>query len=197
MAAETILALQTIASRERSPLDPVVVTVGKIEGGTKRNIIPDEVRLFLTVRTFSPEVRKRVLASIERIPKGIALVAGVPDDRAPVFEPLPGESVDSTFNDPALTDRVVGALGRELGNDNVVHIDPAMVSEDFGRFGDGGKIPTVLLALGAADPAKLSAGTQPGLHSSKFAPFDPSLVLRTGVRGAVSMVLELLRTEKR
>jgi hippurate hydrolase len=196
MAAETILALQTIASRERSPLDPVVVTVGKIEGGTKRNIIPDEVRLFLTVRTFSPEVRKRVLESIERIPKGIALVAGVPEDRAPLFEPLPAESVGSTFNDPALTERLATALGRELGKDNVVHIDPAMVSEDFGRFNDGGKIPTALLALGAADPAKLAAGTQPGLHSSKFAPFDPSLVLRTGVRGAVSMVLELL-SEKR
>lgn len=192
MAAETILALQTIASRERSPLDPVVVTVGKIEGGTKRNIIPDEVRLFLTVRTFSPEVRKRVLESIERIPKGIALVAGVPEERAPVFEPLPGESVGSTFNDPALTERVVKAIGRELGTENVVHIDPAMVSEDFGRFGDGGKIPTVLLAVGAADPAKLAAGTQPGLHSSKFAPADPALVLRTGVRGAVSMVLDLL-----
>jgi hippurate hydrolase len=192
MAAETILALQTISSRERSPLDPVVVTVGKIEGGTKRNIIPDEVRLFLTVRTFSPEVRKRVLESIERIPKGIALVAGVPEDRAPLFEPLPGESVGSTFNDPALTERVANAIGRELGAENVVHIDPAMVSEDFGRFSDGGKIPTALLALGAADPAKLAAGTQPGLHSSRFAPADPSLVLRTGVRGAVSMVLELL-----
>ncbi len=192
MAAETILALQTISSRERSPLDPVVVTVGKIEGGTKRNIIPDEVRLYLTVRTFSPEVRKRVLESIERIPKGIALVAGVPEERGPIFEPLPAESVGSTFNDPALTERVVKAIGREIGADNVVHIDPAMVSEDFGRFGDGGKIPTVLLAVGAADPAKLAAGTQPGLHSSKFAPADPSLVLRTGVRGAVSMVMELL-----
>ncbi len=192
MAAETILALQTISSRERSPLDPVVVTVGKIEGGTKRNIIPDEVRLYLTVRTFSPEVRKRVLESIERIPKGIALVAGVPEERGPIFEPLPAESVGSTFNDPALTERVVKAIGREIGADNVVHIDPAMVSEDFGRFGDGGKIPTVLLAVGAADPAKLAAGTQPGLHSSKFAPADPSLVLRTGVRGAVSMVLDLL-----
>jgi amidohydrolase len=192
MAAETILALQTIASRERSPLDPVVVTVGKIEGGTKRNIIPDEVRLFLTVRTFSPEVRKRVLESIERIPRGVALVAGVPDDRAPVYEPLPAESVGSTFNDPTLTERVVTALGREVGATNVVHIDPAMVSEDFGRFSDGGKIPTALLALGAADPAKLTAGTQPGLHSSKFAPHEPSLVLRTGVRGAVSMVMELL-----
>jgi amidohydrolase len=192
MAAETILALQTIASRERSPLDPVVVTVGKIDGGTKRNIIPDEVRLYLTVRTFSPDVRKRVLESIERIAKGVALVAGVPEERGPIFEPLPGESVGSTFNDPALTERVAKAIARELGTDNVVHIDPAMVSEDFGRFGDGGKIPTVLLAVGAADPAKLAAGTQPGLHSSKFAPADPSLVLRTGVRGAVSMVLDLL-----
>jgi amidohydrolase len=194
MAAETILALQTIASRERSPLDPVVVTVGKIEGGTKRNIIPDEVRLFLTVRTFSAEVRKRVMESIERIPRGIALVAGVPEDRAPVFEPLPGESVGSTFNDPALTERLAKALGRELGVSNVALIDPAMVSEDFGHFGDDGKIPTALLALGAGDPAKIEAGMQPGLHSSKFAPSDPSLVLRTGVRSAVSMVLELLGT---
>jgi hippurate hydrolase len=192
MAAETILALQTISSRERSPLDPVVVTVGKIEGGTKRNIIPDEVRLYLTVRTFSPEVRKRVLESIQRIPKGIALVAGVPDDRAPVFEPLPAESAAATVNDPALTERLAKALGGELGTANVVLIDPAMVSEDFGLFGLGGKIPTALLALGAADPAKLAAGTQPGLHSSKFAPSSPELVLRTGVRGAVSAVLELL-----
>lgn len=192
MAAETVLALQTIASRERSPLDPVVVTVGKIEGGTKRNIIPDEVRLFLTVRTMSPEVRERVLASIERIPKGIALAAGVPDDRAPIYEPLPAESVESTFNDPQLTERLVRAIGHELGEANVVEVQPAMVSEDFGRFGLDGSIPTVLLALGAADPALLAAGTQPGLHSSHFAPSDPELVLKTGVRAAVAGVLELL-----
>lgn len=192
MAAETILALQTIASRERSPLEPVVVTVGKIDGGTKRNIIPDEVRLYLTVRTFSPEVRKRVLASIERIPQGIAHAHGVPAERAPLFEPLPQESIASTFNDPALTERLVQAIGREIGATNVVHIDPAMVSEDFGLFGLEGKIPTALLALGAADPAALAAGTQPGLHSSKFAPSSPELVLRTGVRAAVSAVLELL-----
>lgn len=193
MAAETILALQTIASRERSPLDPVVVTVGKIEGGTKRNIIPDEVRLYLTVRTFSPEVRKRVLESIERIPQGIALVNGIPGERAPVFEPLPAESVASTYNDPTLTARLATALGKELGAANVVEIQPAMVSEDFGLFGLEGKIPTVLLALGAADPAALAGGTQAGLHSSKFAPSQPETVLRTGVRGAVSAVLELLR----
>jgi amidohydrolase len=192
MAAETILALQTIASRERSPLDPVVVTVGRVEGGTKRNIIPDEVRLFLTVRTMKPEVRERVLDAIQRIPRGIAVANGLPEDRMPVYEHLPAESIASTFNDPALNERLVAAIGKEIGADNVVLIDPSMVSEDFGLFGDGGKIPTVMLALGAADPAKLAAGTQPGLHSARFAPSDPALVLRTGVRAGVAGVLGLL-----
>jgi hippurate hydrolase len=192
LASQTILALQSIASRERSPLDPVVVTVGRIEGGTKRNIIPDEVKLYLTVRTMKPEVRDRVLESIQRIPRGLAIAAGLPDDRAPVYEHLGHESVAATFNEPALTQRLVTSIGRELGAGNVVEIEPAMVSEDFGLFGLQGKIPTALLALGAADPAALKAGTQPGLHSSKFAPRDPELVLRTGVRAAVSAVLGLL-----
>src|SRR5204862_6408094 len=86
VAAEVILALQTIVSRENSPLDPVVVTVGSIHGGTKHNIIPDEVDLQLTVRAYKEEVRKRVLASIERITKGIALAAGIPDDRLPMVK---------------------------------------------------------------------------------------------------------------
>ena len=193
LASETILALQTISSRERNPLDPVVVTVGKIEGGTKRNIIPDEVKLYLTVRTFKPDVRARVLESIQRIPKGLALAAGLPEDRGPVYEHLAHESVAATFNDPALTKRLAASIGRELGAANVMEIDPAMVSEDFGLFGLQGKIPTVLLALGAADPAALSAGTQPGLHSSKFAPSSPELVLRTGVRAAVAAVVDLLK----
>ena len=192
LAAETILALQTIASRERSPLDPVVVTVGKIDGGTKRNIIPDEVDLFLTVRTFRPEVRTRVLESIQRIPRGLAIAAGLPEERWPVFEHLTGESVAATYNDPALTRRVSAAVAREIGAANTVEADPAMVSEDFGLFGLGGKIPTALLVLGAADPALLRAGTQPGLHSGKFAPYDPPLVLRTGVRAATAAMLELL-----
>jgi amidohydrolase len=193
LASETILALQTITSRERSPLDPVVVTVGRIEGGTKRNIIPDEVKLYLTVRTMKPEVRARVLESIQRIPRGLAIAAGVPEDRAPVYEHLAHESVAATFNDPALTQRLATAIGRELGAANVVEIEPAMVSEDFGLFGVQGKIPTALLALGAADPAALQAGTQPGLHSSRFAPSSPELVLRTGVRAAVAAVLDLLK----
>ncbi|HEY0144273.1 MAG TPA: amidohydrolase [Thermoanaerobaculia bacterium] len=193
LAAETILALQTIVSRERSPLDPVVVTVGKIDGGTKRNIIPDEVNLFMTVRTFRPDVRTRVLESIQRIPRGLAIAAGMPDDRAPVYTHLTGESVAATYNTPALTQRFSRAVAGELGADNVVEIDPAMVSEDFGLFGLEGKIPTALLALGAADAAALKNGTQPGLHSSKFAPNAPDLVLRTGVRGLTAAVLDLLK----
>lgn len=193
LAAQTILALQTIASRERSPLDPVVVTVGKIEGGTKRNIIPDEVRLYLTVRTFRPEVRQRVLESIQRIPRGLAIAAGVPEDRMPVYEHLDHESISATTNDPALVERLVRSMGREIGADNVVLIDPSTVSEDFGLLSLGGKIPAAMLALGAGDAKALAAGAQPGLHSSKFAPADPELVLRTGIRGAVAAVLDLLK----
>jgi amidohydrolase len=192
LAAETVLALQTIVSRERSPFDPVVITVGRIDGGTKRNIIPDDVRLHLTVRTFRPEVREQVLESLQRIPAGLAVAAGVPAGRAPLYQRLAGESVAATYNDPALTQRLANAMGRELGDANVVEIDAAMVSEDFGLFGLDRAIPTSLLALGAGDPAALKAGTQPGLHSSSFAPADPALVLRTGVRGAVSAMLELL-----
>lgn len=192
LAAETILALQTIVSRERPPLEPAVVTVGKIEGGTKRNIIPDEVKLYLTVRTFDPTVRKRTLEAIQRIPKGLAFAAGFPDDRAPVYEHLDHESIGATFNDPALTTRVVTAMTRELGKENVVEVDPAMVSEDFGLFGLGGKIPTALLVVGAADASALAAGTQPGLHSSRFVPSDAAVVLHTGVRALTSAVLGLM-----
>ena len=153
MAAQFINALQTIVSREDSPLDPVVVTVGSIHGGTKRNIIPDEVQLLMTVRTYKPEVRKRVVASIERIARGIAMSAGVPEDRMPVVELLAGESVDSTYNDPALTERIAAALTKGMGAPNVIRIDPLMVSEDFGRFGVNRKIPICMLNVGAVDPA--------------------------------------------
>lgn len=192
IAAEFVVALQTIVSRERSPLDPVVVTVGKIEAGTKRNIIPDEVKLYMTVRTFKPEVRTRVLASIERIAKGLAIAAGVPDSLMPTVEVLANESVAATYNDPALTQRLAKALGQELGAANVVQVDPQMVSEDFGKFGVAAGVPSCLLNLGAADPAKLAAGTQSGLHSSKFAPADVGLTLATGVRAITSAVIELL-----
>jgi hippurate hydrolase len=192
MAAQFINALQTIVSREDSPLDPVVVTVGSIHGGTKRNIIPDEVQLLMTVRTYKPEVRKRVLASIERIARGIATTAGVPDDRMPVVELLAGESVESTYNDPALTERIAAALTKGMGAPNVIRIDPLMVSEDFGRFGIDRKIPICMINLGAVDPAKIASGQRlPSLHSSGFAPL-PDPTLRGGIKAMTLAVLELL-----
>ncbi|HEX3069481.1 MAG TPA: amidohydrolase [Thermoanaerobaculia bacterium] len=192
MAAQFINALQTIVSREDSPLDPVVVTVGSIHGGTKRNIIPDEVQLQMTVRTYKPEVRKRVLASIERIARGIAMTAGVPEDRAPLFELLAGESVESTYNDPALTERIAAAITKGMGAANVIRIDPLMVSEDFGRFGLDRKIPTSLLNLGAVDPATIASGQRlPSLHSSGFKPL-PEPTLRGGIKAMTLAVIELL-----
>jgi hippurate hydrolase len=193
VAAEFVVALQTIVSRERSPLDPVVVTVGSIHGGTKRNIIPDEVKLQLTVRTYKPEVRQRVLDSIARIAKGVAIAAGIPDELAPVVEQVTSEASEATYNDPALTARLASALEKSLGAENVLKLDPLMVSEDFGRFGLGGKIPTVMMHVGATDPARIASGERvPGLHSSGFAPV-PEPTLRTAIKSMTTMALELLR----
>ncbi|MEA2166222.1 MAG: hypothetical protein QOK37_4349 [Thermoanaerobaculia bacterium] len=193
MAAQFINALQTIVSREDSPLDPVVVTVGSIHGGTKRNIIPDEVQLLMTVRTYKPEVRKRVLASIERIARGVALAAGVPEDRAPVVDFLSSESVEATYNDPALTERLAAALTKGMGSSSVLRIDPLMVSEDFGHFGLERKIPICMLNLGAVDPELIASGKRlPSLHSSGFKPL-PEPTLRGGIKAMTLAVLELLR----
>jgi amidohydrolase len=193
IAAETIVALQTIVSRENSPLDPAVITVGSIHGGTKRNIIPDEVKLLLTVRTYKADVRKRVLASIERIARGVALAAGVPEDRAPVMEVLAAEGTESTYNDPALAERLATALRRGMGTENVVKVDPLMVSEDFGRFSLGHQIPAVMLNVGTIDPARIASGERlPSLHSSGFFPL-PEPTLRGGVKGMTLAVLELLK----
>jgi amidohydrolase len=187
VAAEVVLALQTIVSRENSPLDPVVVTVGSIHGGAKRNVIPDEVNLYLTVRTYKPDVRERVLAAIERIAKGVALAAGIPNDRAPIVTVHESERAYATYNDPALTTRLASAVRRELGNAQVVEMDPVMVSEDFGRFGLDRAIPISMLMVGAGGP------TSPSLHSSKFAPQPIELVLETAVRTVVASVMDLLK----
>ena len=195
VAAEIILALQTIVSRENSPLDPAVVTVGAIHGGSKRNIIPDEVQLLITVRTYKPEVRRRVLTSIERVARGIAMAAGIPDDRSPIFEHVKHESADALYNDPPLTDRVSKALLRTMGKETVLAIEPAMVSEDFGRLSDGGKVPVMMFFVGASDPVQVAAGKAPGLHSSGFLPvIEPTL--RSAILAMTTAVHELLPPKK-
>src|SRR5438132_2670108 len=174
IASQTVLALQTIISRENSPLDPAVVTVGSIHGGTKRNIIPDEVTLQLTIRTYKEEVRQQILASIERIAKGMALAAGVPEDRAPILKVIESENSPATYNDPALSERIAAAVGRTVGQAKVVKAPPLMASEDFGRFSLDHQIPSVMFWLGAVDRVKVEASRQsvkplPSLHPSVFA----------------------------
>ena len=195
VAAQVVMALQTIVSRENSPLDPAVVTVGSIHGGTRYNIIPDEVNLQLTVRTYKEEVRKHVLASIERIVKGVAATAGIPEDRAPIVKIA--EGTQSTYNEPQLIDRLVVAFKQALGEENVVKMPPMRASEDFGYFSLDQKIPATIFWLGASDPEKVrqsraSGVPLPGLHSALFAPV-PEPTLRTGVKAMTSAVLELMK----
>src|SRR5918992_85070 len=195
VAAQVVLALQTIVSRENSPLDPAVVTVGSIQGGTRYNIIPDEVNLQLTVRTYKEDVRKRVLASIERIVKGVAATAGIPEDRAPIMKVA--EGTGSTYNDPKLIERLVVAFKQALGDQNVVQMPPMMASEDFGYFSLDQNIPATIFWLGASDPAKVKVSREsgvavPGLHSALFAPI-PEPTLRTGVKATTAAVLELMK----
>ncbi len=197
VAAEVVLALQTIVSRENSPLDPAVVTVGSIHGGTRYNIIPDEVHLQLTVRAYKEDVRKRILASIERITKGVAIAAGIPEERSPVVKVSETEVTPATYNDPGLTERLAGVFEKTFGAQNVVRWQPIMGSEDFGRFGLDHQIPISMFWLGAVDPVKVAeskkAGTPlPSLHSSLFEPL-PEPTLRTGVKAMTSAVLELMR----
>jgi amidohydrolase len=195
VAAQVVMALQTIVSRENSPLDPAVVTVGSIHGGTRYNIIPDEVNLQLTVRTYKEEVRQRILASIERIVKGVALTAGIPEDRAPIVKV--SEGTGATYNDPKLLERLAGVFRQVLGQENVVKVAPIMASEDFGYFSLDQKIPATVFWLGAVDPSKVKQSKEtgtalPALHSALFAPV-PEPTLRTGVKAMTAAVLELMK----
>ncbi|MEP6574694.1 MAG: amidohydrolase [Gemmatimonadota bacterium] len=198
LSAQIILALQTIVSREIAPLDAAVVTVGTIHGGTKRNIIPDEVLLQLTVRAYKEEVRQHLLSSIARIARGTAIAAGIPDERAPVVTVSATEIAPATYNDPALSERMAATFISALGAGNVIKADPVMGSEDFGNFGlEGHQIPTFMFFVGATAPELLEESARtgvpvPNLHSALFAPV-PATTIRTGIKAMTSAVLELMK----
>jgi amidohydrolase len=198
LAAEMITAWQTIASRENNPIDPIVVTVGSIHGGTKHNIISDEVKMQLTVRTYKQEVRERVLAAIERIAKGIATMGGVPADRAPIFTVARDQFTPATYNNPELTKRASAAIKTAIGADNVIAKDPTMGGEDFSEYSlPDHSIPAFMFNVGAVDPAKVAESKKngtplPSLHSSKFAPV-PEPTIRTGIIGMTTAVLDLMK----
>ena len=198
LAAEIINAWQTIVSRENNPLDPIVITVGSIHGGTKHNIIPDEVKMQITVRTYKSSVRERVLADIDRIAKGCAAAAGIPPDLAPIVSVSKDFFTPATYNNPELTKRLIAVWKKSLGDQNVEIIDPVMGGEDFSEYSlPDHSIPAANFHFGAVDPAKIEefkkAGKElPTLHSSKFAPV-PEPTIRTGMIGMIVAVLELMK----
>jgi hippurate hydrolase len=192
IAARTIVALQTIVARENDPRDPAVVTVGSIHGGTKHNIIPDEVKLQLTVRTYKDEVRKRILAAIERIAKAEAAAADAP--RPPTVTVVEGDS--ATYNDPALAKRLAGVFSAVFGSDRVLETPPIMGAEDFGELGKAAGAPSVIFWVGGVEKAKFEAAKGdptklPSLHSSLWAP-DKEPTLKTGTAALTIAALELL-----
>ncbi|MCL6564828.1 MAG: amidohydrolase [Acidobacteriia bacterium] len=198
IASQLVLALQTIVSREIAPLEPAVVTVGSFHAGTKHNIIPDQAHLQLTVRAYKPEVREHILEAIRRIARGVALAAGLPEDRLPRVVHSEEEATPSTYNDPALTERLAGALKQALDEANVVRTEPVMGAEDFSRYGlEEPRVPICMLWLGAADLRRLEAAraagtTLPGLHSAEFAPVvEPAI--QTGVKALTTAALELFK----
>jgi amidohydrolase len=193
IAARTILALQTIVSREVKPGEMAVVTVGYIQAGTKNNIIPDQAEMGLTVRTYNQNVRKQILAAITRITQGEAAAAGAP--REPLIDRYQGD--DSVYNDPVLAERLRAPLAAALGKDHVLTAEPITPSEDFSYYVEEG-IPGFYFSLGGADPekyaqAKATGTNLPSNHSPLFAP-DVDPALHAGITAEVAVLRNLLNT---
>ncbi len=198
IAAQIVLALQTLVSRELGPLEPGVVTVGKIEGGTKRNIIGEEVKLYLTVRSNSEETRKKLLSGIERIAVNTGRTAGLPEDRLPVVTLIP-ESTGITMNDPALTEVAVDAFKAQLGEENVQNfVQKSMGAEDFHFFhAVEPPIPGLFFRVGGTSQERLdeaAAGGKPvPAHHSPIFMIEPEPSIKTGVEANTAILLHLLK----
>jgi len=198
LAALYITQIQTIVSREEDPQDPTVVTVGHIEGGTKRNIIPDEVKLELTTRSFSDKSRETVIQGLKQMAAGITASAGLPPEKAATVTVLEDESTPVLYNDPAQTEMVKATLLKTLGADKVIDIPRGMASEDVGVFAlPNHEIPLTYFILGAMDPVKLAAARAagkelPGPHTSHFEPL-PEPTIKTGVTAMTSVAISLLQ----
>ena len=196
LAAKTIMDLQTIVSREIAPIEPAVVTVGSILGGTKHNVIPGEVDLQLTVRSYKDSVRDQLLAAIKRITVGNAKTAGLPEDKLPLVK-IKEEYTPATFNDPELTRRLMAVFEDWLGKGTTIERPPQMGGEDFGRYGRADpKVPICIYWLGVASKETIQRGLQqggtiPSLHSPLFAP-DADNAIRVGVTATTAAMLDLL-----
>jgi hippurate hydrolase len=194
-AAQLVVSLQTIVSREMNPVEPAVVTVGSIHGGAKHNVIPDTCHLQLTVRSFSDEVRNQILDAIRRKADAVAAGAGASKPTVDVID----EHTPALLNDEKLVERILPMLRKSLGEANVVTSEPSMGGEDFSRYGRAG-VPICMLRLGSVEPKRLAGlkrGGQepPSLHSAIYYP-DAEQTLVVGVNALCTAALDLLPPKK-
>ncbi|QGY46908.1 amidohydrolase [Maribellus comscasis] len=199
IASRIVLDLQTIVSREISPLEPIVVTVGSIHGGTRPNIIPDEVKMELTLRYYSDEAIEKVIAAINRISKSAALTAGMPEDKLPLVEVSPADT-PPVLNNPDLSKKIHSFASEIINGKNIVEVSPAMVGEDFGKYGRTPEnIPICLIWLGSTSPELMqeleTKGEKPApLHSPLLHP-DYEKTIKTGIKVMAGNVIGLLSTK--
>ncbi len=195
LAAKIIVGLQTLISRENDPFQPGVITVGSIHGGTKHNIIPDEVKLQLTVRSYDAAQQQRLLDGIARVARGEAIASGIPDALMPVM--TVATNITPTLNTPAFAARIDALFTAKFGKERMMTLDPSMASEDFSSFGLADpSIQTAIFWLGATkqstwDAAKANGTTLPSLHNSGFAP-DPAPTIASGVEAMTAAALMVL-----
>ena len=198
IAANIVTQLQTIVSRQIAPTDPAVVTVGSIHGGTKHNVIPNEVKLQLTLRSYTDEVRNETISSIKKIVKGSAISAGLSEENYPVIE-IKDEYTPAVFNNPSLVEKIQKSFVKSLGEKNVIKVSPVMGGEDFGMFGRVEPIiPTALFWLGAVNTKVYEKAQKedlilPSLHSDLFLP-DAEPAIATGVKAMTSAILDLYKS---
>ncbi len=201
LAARIVTALQTLVSREVAPREGAVVTVGSFHAGTAHNIIPDEVRLQLTVRSYSPQTRKVLLDGIARIARGEALAAGVPDDRMPEMV-VEDNAVPATFNTAPLSDEMIKVFTERFGKERVIETDPIMGGEDFSQYylADT-NIQSLFFWVGGVpqDKWKIANGDTnklPSLHSPLWAP-DAEAVIATATEAMTTAALTVLTKKTR
>jgi len=195
LASRVVLALQTMVSRELNAIEnPVVISVGSIHGGTKANIIPNEVNLELTVRSFGDQNRQLVIDKIKRTCNGLAIAAGLSEHDYPVVT-VNGEFTPSVYNDPGLSGRMAEVFQGVVGEENVIVLNKLMVGEDFSHYTRvEPSIPTLLYSIGTVAPDALENPDQPlhYTHSSKYRPVvDPGL--KVGIMSMSMGVLQLLK----
>lgn len=198
LASAIVMRLQTLVSRESNPLEPAVVTVGSIHAGAKHNIVPDEARLQITVRSYTDESRKALLDGIARIARGEAIAAGLAQDKMPVMK-VEDPYTPSTFNDPEFAETVMAGLRARFGEQRVLKVPPVMGGEDFSQFRRAAPddVRSLIFWVGGVPQDKWDAAQKPGaaplpsLHSPFWAP-DAEKVIGTAAEALTSAAMRLM-----